>query len=72
VLGRSRLQIRFNPESIQWVVLLEDTLYILARSRRQPQRPVPQLQRRALGAELQLARQRLERQRSSGVQLVSS
>ena len=51
---------------------MEDTLHILARSRRQPQRSVPQLQRWALVPELQLARQRLERQRSSGVQLVSS
>ena len=47
-------------------------LHISAEFRRQPERPVPQLERRRLGAELQLARQRLERERPPGRLLVSS
>ena len=51
-----------------------DTLHNSARLRRQPQRPVPLLERGPLGAELQLAQERLQRQRSarSRRQLLSS
>lgn len=50
----------------------EDVLHIPAQLRRQPLRRIPQLERRPVGAELQLGRQRLQRQRSPRPQPVSS
>ena len=47
-------------------------LHISAELRRQPERPVSQLERRRLGVELQLARQRLERERPPRLLPVSS
>ena len=50
-------QIQYSPESIQWAVAQMVFCTNLAECRRQPQRPVSQLEWQALVFELQLARQ---------------
>ena len=65
VLGEYSSRIRYNPESIQGVVAWA-AFYMQPQLERQLVRPLPVLQRRQVELELQLARQRLERQQSCG------
>jgi len=58
-----RCQIKYSPENFQWAVL-QMAFCAIPQLRWQPQRPLSQLEWQSVELELQLARQRFQRQRS--------